>query len=253
MVNIIQNAIWNSGHCCVIYALHISGYSNFGGLWLNGQDSNNIYMPVGDLTIASLSINSIVLKNIFGYWEAMQLNSSGISMNTSLYLAGTTIFNKNISILGTLTCNTMDVITNELITGSTIMNSLLFVSGTTILNNSITCNTTLNVFGKITTSRLSVFINNNNLYNLSSVSCLNISGLNAKINSLSIFSYLNISQLNVNNNSLSNYSYFNISGLNVNIISLSNYSYLNISGLNANINSLSKKIKLITQTLIHKR
>ena len=70
------------------------GYSMFGGVQINGQDSDHhIYKRVGDLTIASPSLNSIILKSNNGNWEAMRLNSAGISMNTSLYVSGLTTFN----------------------------------------------------------------------------------------------------------------------------------------------------------------
>ena len=90
LVNIVQNLGWNDG---VNYALNVSGYSMFGGVQINGQDSNNIYKRVGDLTIASPSINSIILKTNYGNWEAMRLNTSGISINTSLYISGVTTLN----------------------------------------------------------------------------------------------------------------------------------------------------------------
>ena len=57
LVNIVQNAIWNDG---VNYALNVSGYSMFGGVQINGQDTNNIYKRVGDLIIASPIIASLV-------------------------------------------------------------------------------------------------------------------------------------------------------------------------------------------------
>ena len=82
-MNIVNNAVWNDG---VNYALNVSGYSMFGGIQINGQDTNNIYKRVGDLTIASPSTSSIVLKSNYGNWETMRLNSAGISMNTSLYI-----------------------------------------------------------------------------------------------------------------------------------------------------------------------
>ena len=31
----------------------MTGYSNFGGIQINGQDNNQIYNPSGDLTIVS--------------------------------------------------------------------------------------------------------------------------------------------------------------------------------------------------------
>jgi hypothetical protein len=81
LVNIVNNAIWNDG---VNYALNVSGYSMFGGVQINGQDTNNIYKRVGNLTIASPSTDSIILKTNSGTWEAMRLNTGGISINTSL-------------------------------------------------------------------------------------------------------------------------------------------------------------------------
>jgi hypothetical protein len=56
----------------------------FGGVQINGQDTNNIYKRVGDLTIASPSLSSIILKTNYGSWEAMRLNTTGTSINTSL-------------------------------------------------------------------------------------------------------------------------------------------------------------------------
>jgi hypothetical protein len=47
----------------------------FGGVQINGQDSNNIYKRAGDLTIASPSIHNIILKTNNGTWEkAMEAN-----------------------------------------------------------------------------------------------------------------------------------------------------------------------------------
>ena len=103
---------------------------------INGQDSNHhIYKRVGDLTIASPSIHSIILKTNSGTWEAMRLNSAGISMNTSLYISGTTIINNNTTCISSLN-----------------------VSGTTTLSNNVTCVSSLNVSG---TSNIGpLFINN---------------------------------------------------------------------------------------------
>ncbi len=65
----------------------------FGGVQINGQDTNNIYKRVGDLTIASPSTDSIIFKSSYGVWEAMRLNTGGVSINTSLYVSGTPILN----------------------------------------------------------------------------------------------------------------------------------------------------------------
>jgi hypothetical protein len=67
------------------------------------------------LTVASPSTTSIILKTIFGFWEAMRLSTAGTSINTSLYVLGTTLFNN-----------------------STTCSSSLNVSGTTTFNNSST-------------------------------------------------------------------------------------------------------------------
>jgi hypothetical protein len=56
----------------------------FGGIQINGQDSNNIYKRIGDLTIASHSLSSIIFKTNSGFWEAMRLNTAGTSINTSV-------------------------------------------------------------------------------------------------------------------------------------------------------------------------
>ncbi len=93
-MNIIQNYTWIDGLNC---ALNVTGYSNFGGIQINGQDSNNIYERVGDLTIASTSINSILLKTNEGYWETMHLNPYRV-LNISLYITGfTTLDNAKIT------------------------------------------------------------------------------------------------------------------------------------------------------------
>ncbi len=57
MVNIIRIYAWIDG---LKYALNVTGYSNFGGIQINSQDTNNIFKRVGDLTIASPSINIIL-------------------------------------------------------------------------------------------------------------------------------------------------------------------------------------------------
>jgi hypothetical protein len=82
----------------------------FGGIQINGQDTNNIYKRVGDLTIASLSTNSIILKTKSGTWKAVRLNTGRISMNTLLSVSGTTTLNN-----------------------ATTCTSSLYISGTTIL------------------------------------------------------------------------------------------------------------------------
>ena len=62
LLNIIQNTLWNNNN----YAINITGYSNFGGLQINGQAFNTIYQPSGDLTIASPSLNNIIFKTNYG-------------------------------------------------------------------------------------------------------------------------------------------------------------------------------------------
>ena len=149
LVNIVQNAIWNDG---VNYALNVSGYSMFGGVQINGQDSNHhIYKRVGDLTIASPSTHSIILKTNSGTWEAMRLNTVGTSINTSLYI---TTINSSLYVSGTTILN-----------NTTTCRSSLNVSGITTLSNNVTCVSSLNVSGTTTLSN-----------NVTCVSSLNVSG-----------------------------------------------------------------------------
>ncbi len=61
LVNIKQNYGWIDN---LNYALNVDGYSNFGGVQINGQDTNNIYKRIGDLTIGVGEITNIVLKQI---------------------------------------------------------------------------------------------------------------------------------------------------------------------------------------------
>ena len=68
LVNIFNNAVWNDG---VKSSWNVLGYSMFGGVQINRQDTNNIYRRLGDLTIASPSTNSIISKTNSGFWEAM--------------------------------------------------------------------------------------------------------------------------------------------------------------------------------------
>ena len=157
LVNIINNAVWNDG---VNYALNVSGYSMFGGIQINGQDTNNIYKRIGDLTIASPSLSSIILKTNYGNWEAMRLNSSGISVNTSFYVSGTAILNNQLTCLSTLNVSGATTISNQI----TCLSNLN-VSGATTISNKITCLSSLNISGTAT-------INNQ----ISCLSSLNVSG-----------------------------------------------------------------------------
>ncbi len=63
LVNIKQNYGWIDN---LNYGLHVDGYSNFGGIQINGQASNNIYKRMGDLTLGVGEINNIVLKTNSG-------------------------------------------------------------------------------------------------------------------------------------------------------------------------------------------
>jgi hypothetical protein len=68
MVNIIQNYGWIDG---LNYALNVTGYSNFGKIQINGQDSNNVYKNKGDLNIAASSINKILLYLHYFYFPTL--------------------------------------------------------------------------------------------------------------------------------------------------------------------------------------
>ena len=174
LVNIVQNLGWNDG---VNYALNVSGYSMFGGIQINGQDTNNIYKRIGDLTIASPSLSSIILKTNYGNWEAMRLNSSGISVNTSFYVSGTAILNNQLTCLSTLNVSGTAILNNQL----TCLSNLN-VSGTVILNNATSCLSNLNVSGATTISN-----------QITCLSSLNISGTATINNQISCLSSLNVS------------------------------------------------------------
>ena len=148
LVNIKQNYGWIDN---LNYALNVDGYSNFGGVQINGQNTNNIYKRMGDLTFGVGEINSIILKTNSGAWETMRLNPYGVSINTLLYVTGLTTFNNNVSCLASLN-----------ISGFTTLNkttclSSLNVSGIATINNNLT-SSSLTVSG---TSNLGpTFINN---------------------------------------------------------------------------------------------
>jgi hypothetical protein len=57
---VIKNGTWSDG---VNYASNVSGYSLFEGF---GQDTNNIYKRVEDLSIAAPSLSSSILKTNYG-------------------------------------------------------------------------------------------------------------------------------------------------------------------------------------------
>jgi hypothetical protein len=129
LVNIKQNYGWIDN---LNYALNVDGYSNFGGVQINGQDTNNIYKRMGDLTLGVGEINSIILKTNSGAWESMRVNPYGISINTLLYVTGLSTSNNNVSCLSSLN-----------ISGFTTLNkttclSSLNVSGITTISNNLT-------------------------------------------------------------------------------------------------------------------
>jgi hypothetical protein len=138
-VNIVRNLGWNDG---VNYALNVSSDSMFGGVQINGQDNNNIYQRVGDLTIASPSTNSIIFKTSYATWDAMRLNTSGISMNTSLHVSGIAILNNSTTCLSSFTVSGTAILNN-----ATSCISFLNVSGTATINNQISCLSSLNISG----------------------------------------------------------------------------------------------------------
>ena len=114
----------------------------FGGVQINGQDANNIYERVGDLTIASPSTNNIIFKTNSGFRQAVHLNTTGISSNTSFYVSGTAILNNATSCLSSLNVSGATTINNQI----TCLSSLN-VSGATTTNNQMTCTSSFNVSG----------------------------------------------------------------------------------------------------------
>ena len=137
LVNIKQNAVWVDNNN---YALNVDGYSNFGGIQINGQNSNNIYKRIGDLSIVSPDTSSILLKTNNGYWETMRLNPYGVTINTLLYVTGLTTFNNAV------TCSSSLNVSGFTTLNRTTCLSSLNVSGATTIKNNLTCSS-LNVSG----------------------------------------------------------------------------------------------------------
>jgi hypothetical protein len=185
MVNLVQNTPYNQG---VNYALNVTGYSNFGGVQINGQANNQIYNPSGDLTIVSPGTDNILLKTNYGNWETMRINPYGVSINSSLNVSSTTTLNNDVTCLyninvvgygdlGGLKINGNDNLrtilkqTNgPLSIGTFDSSSVLFYTNNNseklrinsdgiILNNAVTLSSSLNVSGRT--------IIGNNTYNYS--------------------------------------------------------------------------------------
>ena len=242
LVNIINNAVWNDG---VNYALNVSGYSMFGGVQINGQDANNIYKRVGDLTIVSPSTNNIIFKTNSGFWEAMRLNTTGISMNTSFYVSGTAILNNATSCLSTLNVSGATILNN-----ATSCLSNLNVSGATTISNQISCLSNLNVSGATTISNQITCLSSLNISGTailnnatSCLSFLNVSGATTINNQMTCVSSLNVSGTTTINNQMTCVSSLNISGIAILNNTISCLSSLNISGnttINSNLNILGK-------------
>ena len=158
LCNIVQNMPLNPN--VDNYAFNVTGFSNFGGILINGQDKNQIYNPSGDLNIGASSTNNILFKTNSGFWETMRVNPYGVSVNTSFYVSGNTILNNATSIFGTLNVSGPSTFYNN-----TTYISSLNVSGFTNLSNNTTLLSSLNVSG---------FTNLSN--NTTLLSSLNISG-----------------------------------------------------------------------------
>ena len=99
---------------------------------------------IGDSVIRSGTGNRLILQSGSG--------SYGLYLDSS----NNCIFKNNVSINGVLSCNSMNIITSELITGDTTMDSKLFVSGNSIFQNASTCLSSLNVSGLATMNNLNV-------------------------------------------------------------------------------------------------
>ena len=72
LFNIVQNMPLNPS--AKNYAFNVTGFSNLGGILINGQDNNQIYNPSGDLNIGASSTNNILFKTNSGFWETMRIN-----------------------------------------------------------------------------------------------------------------------------------------------------------------------------------
>ncbi len=60
-------------------------------------------------------MNSIIFKTNYGTWEAMRLNTAGTSINTSLYISGTTNLNNTTPCLSSLNVSGITTLSNNTI------------------------------------------------------------------------------------------------------------------------------------------
>ena len=175
IVSIINNTTYNAG--AKNYSLNVTGYTNLGGILINGQDNNHIYNPSGDLTIATPSINNILLKTNYGNWETMRINPYAVSINSVLNVSSTTTLNNdvtclsNINVLGNGNMNGLKInggdplrtilkqTNGPLSIGTFDSSSVLFYTNNNseklrinsdgiILNNAVTLSSSLNVTGR---------------------------------------------------------------------------------------------------------
>jgi len=174
-VSIINNTPYNAG--AKNYSLNVTGYTNLGGILINGQDNNHIYNPSGDLIIATPSINNILLKTNYGNWETMRINPYAVSINSVLNVSSTTTLNNdvtclsNINVLGNGNMNGLKInggdplrtilkqTNGPLSIGTFDSSSVLFYTNNNsekirinsdgiILNNAVTLSSSLNVTGR---------------------------------------------------------------------------------------------------------
>ena len=100
LVNIHNTTTYNAS--AKNYSLNVTGYSNLGGVLINGQDNNQIYNPSGDLTIVSPGTDNILFKTNYGYWETMRINPYAVTINSALNVSSTTTLNNDVTCLSNI-------------------------------------------------------------------------------------------------------------------------------------------------------
>ena len=250
LVNIHNTTTYNPS--AKNYSLNVTGYSNLGGVLINGQDNNQIYNPSGDLTIVSPGTDNILFKTNYGFWETMRINPYAVTINSALNVSSTTTLNNdvtclsNINVLGNGNMNGLKInggdslrtilketLNGPLSIGTFDSSSILFYtnynseklrinSDGIILNNAATLSSSLNVSGRtiigsdITNFSDSVVEVYKNLYIRKGV--LNVVGTGEKLE-------LNVGASNTGSNTV---SYLSMEeGKNINI-------YASIGNINLN-------------------
>ena len=202
MVNLIQNTPYLNN---LNPALNVTGYSNFGGVQINGQDNNNIYKLSGDLSIVSPSINNILLKTNYGNWETMRINPYGVSVNTKLYVSGTTTLNNDVTCMTLLNVVGYGDFGGLKVDGNDSLRTIIQKSGP--LSMGTNDGGSLVFFTNNNSEKLRINSDGNvGIGTITPSSLLHVSGTTTLNNAVTCFSSLNVSGRTIIGNDIYNFS-----------------------------------------------